>query len=499
MIQMAPEGRISLEPWMHDDIKFYRHQVEGVEKMIYMRSFLLGDEMGLGKTLQTLAVFCYDIIKSKSKKMIVVCPKSLKMNWLEEATKFTRIPTFVLAGSPTKRAEVLERFRDQYGAKILIINYEQVGPYLNQLNQLMFDIAVFDEAHYLKNPKSQRTKNAMRLWSTRTFMVTGSPMLNHVNELYVLLNRISPGEWGSQHKFTQRYCVYGGYEGKQIISAKNENELNARLQAVMVRRKKEDVLDLPKVQYIQKLIELHPKQRKVYTEVLEEMKMTTGNNVEEIGNALTKFLRLKMICGTTAAVLESGEDHSYKLDIAADDARQLLDSGQKVIAFTQFRQVQEAYASRIRGHGVATTDYPIYILNGDVPAEPDGRDPKDPRKKWSRQELIHQWANNPKPGIVIGMFQVAGVGLNMTAAHYGQFLDKLFVPALNQQAVDRMHRIGAGQVPVQIIEYLCSNTIESRVEKILASKKKVFGNVVEKSVWNSQLMNQLLEEEAEAS
>lgn len=494
---MSLHNRGSIEPYMPDSIRFYEHQVDGIRRMAVMRSVLLADEMGLGKSLQTLAVFCIDVHMGRLNTMIVVCPASLKVNWLEEVGKFTTIHAEVLAGTPTKRRAQIATFRALTGPKILIVNYEQVEAHLEELNSIRFGIATFDEAHYMKNPKAKRTKACMSLLSTRSMMLTGSPLLNHVNELWTLLNRIAPGEFGTYYGFVNEYCVFGGFENKQIVGVKNEKRLNLKLQEVMVRRLKKDVLDLPDVQYVTKLVELHPRQRKYYNEVYEDMKLSVSNSeTVDIGNALTKFLRLKQICGTTAAVLESGDDHSFKLDVAAEDARQILDSGHRVVAFTQFRDIQAAYAKRIRGAGVTASDYPIYILNGDTPSEPDGRSAADPKKKLSRQEVVHQWANNPKPGIIIAMFQVAGVGLNMTAARHGQFLDKLFVPGLNAQAVDRMHRIGASESqPVQILEYLCQGTVEDRVEKILRTKKKVFDNIIERDNWTSAVLLEALKED----
>lgn len=496
----APANRGSLEPWLLDEINFYQHQVDGVRQLSAMRSALLADEMGLGKSLQTLAVFCLDIKRGKGETMIVVCPASLKANWLEETQKFTRVYAAVLTnkGGPKGREKQIAEFAERTGPKILIVNYEQVAPHIESLNRIRFHLVAFDEAHMLKNPKTRRTQAAMKLMTTRSLLLTGSPLLNNVNELYTLLNRISPGEWGSYHGFLHRYAVYGGFENKSIVGVKNEKELNVRLAAVMVRRLKADVLDLPEVQYIRKFVDLHPRQRTLYREVHEDFKLTDAHGkVDDVENTLTRFLRLKQICGTTAAVPNACDDHSLKLDMAADDARQILDSGHRVVAFTQFRGVLSAYHRRMYGVGVTANRYPIYILNGDIPSEPDGRDPSDPKKKWSRQEIVHAWANNPKPGLLIATFAVAGVGLNMTAARYGQFLDKLYVPALNQQAVDRMHRIGASSSqPVQILEYLCKGTVEERVEKILTGKKKVFGRLVEGSALTSKMIQQLLDEDA---
>lgn len=496
---MSIAERDSLEPWMPDSLKFYSHQIEGIRSMSSMRSVLLADEMGLGKTLQTLAVFCVDVKRRYSdpngymyfgETMLVVCPTSLRPNWLEEIEKFTKgVFAMSLQGTPKQRRAQLDEWRARTGPKILVIGYEQLRIHLDELNTFGFHIVAFDEAHKIKNLKAKVTKAALALKSTRSILITGSPILNRTDELYALLERIAPGNWGSYQSFVGRYCVFGGYEGKQIIGSKNTAELNSRLNAVMIRRLKKDVLDLPEVQYIDRIVGLYDEQRKLYREVMNDLKLTTDSGTKDIANGMTKVLRLKQICGTTAAFTE--QDHSMKLDQAAEDAKLILDSGHRAVAFTQFRDVQAAFARRLRDNGrIGAEDYPVYLINGDTPADSDGRHPDDPNKRWSRQEIVHLWAENPRPGIIIAMYQVAGVGLNMTAARYGLLLDKLYTPKLNAQAVDRLHRIGADRTqPVQILQYLCHKTAEERVERILAKKEELFDKVVE---GNESLSRQIL-------
>lgn len=503
---MSLANRNSLAPWMPDSIQYYSHQVDGIRRMADMRSVLLADEMGLGKTLQTLTVFAIDVKRRYTEyggesiygeTLLIICPASLQRNWLEEIEKFTTFRAEILSGNKVQRLQQMEAFRLITGPKILIANYEKLVIHQRELDAMRFHMIAFDEGHRMKNMKSKTSKACLAVSSSRSIVLTGSPLLNQVNELYAILERITPGQWGSYYKFVQRYCVFGGYEGRQIVGPKNTQELNTRLQAVMIRRLKKDVLDLPDVQYIDRIAELHPRQRTLYRQVVEEMRLDNPDGtISDVENALTKFLRLKQICGTTATVAD--DDHSDKLDIATEDAKLLLSSGHRVIAFTQFRGVLEAYKRRMEHSPVKSESYPVYVLHGDVPQEPDGRVASDPNKKWSRQEIIHQWEQNPKPGIIIAMYQVAGVGLNMTAARHGQLLDKLFVPALNQQAVDRMHRIGASTTqPVQIFQYLCKNTVENRVETILRTKKRIFDTVVEETSFTRQLMQELLKEEVQ--
>lgn len=488
---MSLKNRGSIEPYMPDSIDYYEHQVEGVRRMCGMRSFLLADEMGLGKSLQTLTVFAVDVWMGNSKSAIIVVPASLKRNWYEEIGKFTTFYRHILAGTPTERSKQITEFRHRLGPKILIVNYEQVYRHLGEINQCGFDVVMFDEAHYLKNPKAKRTKACLNIFARRSFLITGSPLLNHVNELWALLERIQPNNWGTYHQFVNKYCVFGGFKDKQIVGVKNEKKLTTELQNVMIRRLKKDVLDLPEVQYIDRVVELDPQQRKYYDEILKELKLTVpGQEEVKIVNPLVKMLRLKQICGTLSTVIP-GLDISPKLDLAVQDLIPILESGQKVVVFTQSLEVQRCYANRVNnvrhttGPKKGKPKYPVYLLNGSISSD-------------RRQELAHIWGKNPEAGVIICMYQVAGVGLNLVEASICQRIDRLFVPELNNQAVSRLDRIGqlgGMNGTVQVLDYHVNNTAEQRVEKILLGKKKVFANIVERDNWTSTVINQTIAEE----
>lgn len=478
---MTVAPRKSLEPWIPDAVQYYPHQIEGIRELAKWRSFLLADDMGLGKSIQALTVFAIDVVRGWAKTAVVICPVTLKGNWADEIEKFTRFKCVLLEGTPVQRKQQLADFADIAEPKLLIVNYEQVTAHLEELNELMFDIAIFDEAHYLKNPRAKRTKSCLSLTSRRSFMLTGTPMLNHVNELWSILHRIDPQAYPKYWSFLNRYAVFGGFKDKQIIGVKNEKELTERLSKYMLRRLKKDVLDLPEVQIIERRVDLLPEQRKIYNEVVEDMKLPNVHTAEpeDIENALTKFLRLKQICGTTQPF--TGEDMSSKLDLAVEDAIEILSNGHKLVVFTQFRAVQECFATRL---DKAAPEFDIWTLHGDV-------------KMNERQPIVHEWGVSPKPGALVCMLQVAGIGLNMVEARHAFFLDELFVPGLNQQAIDRLHRIGQDRTqPVQVTKYLCRNTIESRIQQILRTKKKLFGTIVESDPdWKRKLLAAITEED----
>lgn len=473
--------RKSLEPWIKDEVEYYPHQVEGVRELAGRKSFLLADDMGLGKSMQALTIFAVDVKRGWSDKAIVICPTTLKGNWADEIEKFSRFPYVVVEGNPNQRMRQILEFAGISGPKILVMNYEQVIAHKEVLESFRFDVAIFDEAHFMKNPEAKRTEACMDLYSRRSFMLTGTPMLNHVNELWTILNRVGAYDKG-YYQFINRYAVFGGYKNKQVIGAKNEPELTELLNNFMLRRLKKDVLNLPDVQKIERRVDLSPEQRKLYDQVINDLRLERfdQDDPDDIENALTKFLRLKQICGTTYQFL--GKDISSKLDLAVSDDTELLENGHRVVVFTQFRDVQACYSKRI----AEETGAPVWELHGDIP-------------KPHRQPTVKEWAQTKEPGVLVCMIQVAGIGLNMTASRHGSFLDKLFVPGLNQQAIDRLHRIGASEdetQPVQIREYLARNTIENRVNQILRTKSKLFGEIVETDPqWKKKLLRLLMEEQ----
>ena len=476
---------------IRDEIDFFTHQVDGVRDMCTMGSFILADDMGLGKSLQALTVAACDFQLGYARRILIVAPVTLKENWLEEIRLHTKFSAMVLQGAPTLRRLQLDEYAAS-GTDILICNYEQVKSHLETLNSFMFDIVIMDEAHYIKNHKAGRTTACQDLYAPRSFLITGSPILNQVDDLWSLLHRVDPDSFPNYWRFVNRYAVWGGYKGKQIVGIKHKEELNTRLAKYMIRRTKDQCLDLPEKFWIEVKVGLSPLQKKLYQQAVGELKidMVDGADPMELDNAMTKMLRLKQICGTTATI-EGYEDESDKLDVAVEKAVELIEQGEHLIVFTQFRAVQKAFADRLATKkarqdmgkkGRLLEKIPIYQLHGDV-------------KPPDRVPTVTAWAND-RPGVIVCMLQVAGVGLNMTAASNQFFLDKLYAPKLNQQAEDRSHRIGQKKV-VNIYHFICKGTVEDRIEQILRAKNKTFNSIVEESDWKRAILEALQEEEDE--
>ncbi len=464
-----------------DEQEFYQHQIDGVRRMVRMSGALLADEMGLGKSLSAATVAACAIQELETKKVLIVSPASLKGVWGDELNEHTAFTwTVVPSGiSKAKRSAVI---RD-YKTDMLIVNYEQVITHVVELNAIGFGMIIYDEAHMIKSRKSARTKACFKLRAPRHFLLTGSPLLNQVDDLWALLYRIDPVEWPNYWKFINRYAVYGGWGDKQIVGIKNEAELRERLAKYMLRREKKECLDLPEKQFIQVKLDPHPEQKRMYDHALIEMQVLIPNAPPlEINNALTKFLRLKQICGTTATQ-EGCEDFSSKLDRAVEITQEVVANGEPIVIFTQFRGVLACMVNRLEK---LLVPIPTWQLHGNIKAE-------------DRKPMVNDWTSSAQrgyPGALICMYQVGGVGLTMTAASKVILLDKLFVPKLNEQAVDRLHRIGQKRT-VQIYELIMRGTVEARIERILKQKNTIFGAVVDidNSNWKRKLIQAMQDTE----
>lgn len=330
------------------------------------------------------------------------------------------------------------------------------------------DGVLVHNCHMIKTPDSKRTEAFRRLPPSRRFMLTGTPILGHVDDLWVMLDQIQPGAWGTFRGFAATFCVYGGFEGKSVVGVKNEKRLTDGLEQIMLRRLSVDVLDLPEVQYITRSVDLLPEQRTTYTRAVKEMILErddTGAGEEEIATPMVRFLRLKQICSTTATVRMDGADYSAKFDLALADARMMTDDGEKIVVFTQFRASLACYVNRLLA---GLPDVPVWVLHGDVPTD-------------DRQASVKAWSAHDGPAIIVCILAVAGVGLNMTAGRNVQFLDLDVTPANNAQAVARVHRIGATGDRIRVWTYEAADTVDQRVNAIIAAKQQTNDSIIEAS------------------
>jgi len=459
------------------EVQFKQHQIDGIRWLIRSGSSIIGDDMGLGKTLESLTVAAADFERGIASRVLVVTLASLKPNWAAEIEKFTFFSYEILDGTPQKRAKQLANFNSD----VMIVHYEQVLKHADDLNGIGFQVVIFDEAHAINNSKAKRTKAALKLEGLRKLPMTGTPMLNSPMDLWTLFHIVDPDLFPNKWKYRNRYCAFGGWQGKQVIGVKNERELNSVLSGVMLRRLKKDVLKIGEPQDIPVWVDMHDDQRKMYDIVLKDQLdgLAAVHSPLEIENSTQRFVALKEICGSLGTV-DGMPDSSAKLDAMFDKIEEILLSGAPTVVFTQFRKIWALIVER-----ATKLDIPIWGINGDTP-------------KLDRIPMVDEWTRASKTGqhgIMLAMYQVGGIGMNMVAASTVHMPDRLYVPGLNNQAVDRLNRIGQTE-PVQVFRYLCRRSIDSRVEKINQMKERMAGAVVEGDLtWKQMLIKAMLEDE----
>lgn len=471
----TPKSRGSLDYWIRPEIVLKPYQEEGVKWLKNKKGAILGDEMGLGKTIQALFTFGMHIWSSVKKDpnkrclMVAVVPASLRMNWQEEIEKFTKLEHCVVTGSNTlERFKQVEAFKKIDNHKILVINYEVLGNHIQQINSMGVDFIVADEAHVIKNRETNAYRNISQIAATRKLAMTGTPMTNQVDDLWTLLDWVTPGQWGTFAGFKAKYCVLGGFNGKQVTMVKNEKQLATRMSNVMLRREIDNVIDLPEVNIIKRFVSLTGKPREMYNYLATEHKLAkyvptlTEEQDEALEWPMVRQLRMRQICSSTCTLVPEW-DESPKLDLAIEDAVEILDNGHKLIVFTQFMPIVEAYKRRMEAARPGTK---VYEIHGKV-------------NKDKRQGIVRSWTEDKEPAVIIGIIKAMGVGLNMTAANHSQFIGKEFSPGLNDQCVGRMRRVGSEHhASITVLDYMVKNSAEYRVEQIIKDKEFSFDAVV---------------------
>lgn len=435
----------------------YDYQRVGTSFLSKAGRAILGDDMGLGKTIQAIAA-CAEL---KTERVLIICPNSLKLNWEREVQRW--LPgskTQVIDGVRAKREEQLKNTE----ANFIIINFEAVRIHKDML-AWGWDALIIDEAHRVKNRKAQQTKavQAIAKQAKNVFHLTGTPIMNKPDEIWSLLNILDPKKYSSFWRFVNQYChVWDNGYGKVIGEAKDPQAFRDMLAPYMIRRTKAEVLkDLPsktiQKQYVRLMDGL---QQRAYKQMEKEMvaEFAEGNEVAA-PVVIAQITRLKQLAVSPA--LLGGEDESAKLDAMMEIIESAGD--QKVVVFSQFAEAIKLASKRLEAKGI---DHGILI--GEVKAE-------------ERAKNIDRFQNDPNCKVFLASIQAGGVGITLTSASIAIFLDKHWTPAINNQAADRLHRIGQ-ENPVTIIELIAEGTVEEWIEELLKDKSDTFDSLIDGKV-----------------
>ena len=446
----------------------YPHQIEGIAFLLGRRRALLADDMGLGKTRQSVLA----MVEAEGEgPYLVICPASIKRNWAREIEIVlpNAEPTIVGPG-PLPPID--------YSGWI-IVNYEILGKHLEKLLAFDWKGVVFDEAHYLKNYQSQRSRNASKLVKEikRDLVVhalTGTPMTSRPRDLFPLLQILDHPLGKSFLSFAKRYCdAYQGDFGLVADGASNIEELTVQLHGVMLRRTKDEVLDLPPKVRTWMDVELHPYAIQHFNRLVQEFisKFDTpeaiDGTLESVGLSSAHRDELDDSIDTTDLGSGMGRITQVRRAIAFVKCRHTikfvenaLEQGEKVIIFTSFLNTMQRFQKHFKERAV--------YVSGEVPAH-------------ERQDRIDRFQNDDDIKIFVANMHIAGVGINLTAARQVVFNDLDWVPANHWQAEDRAYRIGQTGT-VNVTYMIATGTVDSFVKTVLETKAALMDSIVEGSI-----------------
>jgi SWI/SNF-related matrix-associated actin-dependent regulator 1 of chromatin subfamily A len=431
-----------------EGLNYFPFQRAGIEFLASRHAALLADDLGLGKTIQLAGLLNYlpDI-----NSCLVVCPASLKSNWHRELTRWlcTRARSILVCDGST--ADVAK-------ADIVIINYDLIGKFYGALSAMSWDLIVFDEGHYLKNPKAQRARYARDLAraAKRRVILTGTPLLNRPAELWSLLNILEPGRWPSFYRFAHRYCAPVRTSwGWDFSGSYNREELALELRkGLLLRRRKKHVLaQLPPIvrQVIPLTVDPSPLLEHLTDRVAELYGFDPAHPPFEIDPEKVPFELISEIRRETGALKTEAAVAFLK--------EQTTDYSQKTIVFAHHLNVLETLHAAFPDESV--------LVTGQTPLR-------------ARQEAVDAFQEREnRIKYFIASTHAFGLGVTLTASSHVVFVEPDWTPALLDQAEARAHRIG--QDSTVLVQYLVlENSLDERILAAVQSKRAVINAIIER-------------------
>jgi hypothetical protein len=418
---------------------------------------ILADDMGLGKTLQTLAWLLWLRGSGNGKPSVgapclVVCPKSVMDNWHAEASKFA--PSLRVKNWPAAQLSSLPKQLDT--ADVHVINYSQLRLLGESLMPIQWQALILDEGQYIKNPSSQTAQIARALRADHRLILSGTPIENRLTDLWSLMSFAMPGILGSRAQFARLY------DNKSDPFARRR--LSSRVRPFLLRRTKAQVAkDLPDRIEEDLFCEIEGEQKTLYRAELKRAQQlllrikTQKELAQQQFHFLTSLLRLRQICCHPRLVQSDSAAPSAKAEALLEQLEPLMEEGQKVLVFSQFVQLLDLLQPAI-----AARNWPTFYLAGDTE---------------NRGELVEKFQSCEGPAIFLISLKAGGFGLNLTAASYVVLFDPWWNPAVENQAIDRTHRIGQTN---KVIAYrlLIKDSIEEKIRELQKQKKALAQDVL---------------------
>lgn len=461
------------------DYKFkfnpYPHQLEGIKFGLNHDNFLLSDQQGLGKTVQSATIACIRKKLYDYKHCLIICAvNGSKYNWKKECELFTNEKAHILGTRATRNGnevikgsvEKLEDIKNIDTLPYFIItnketlrNKEIVKALEKQSKKI--NMCIYDEIHMSSNTQSQQAKGLLKVDCEAKIALSGTPILNNPIDTFMTMKWLGY-ESHSMTAYKQRYCVMGGYGGYEIINYKNMDELRNRFNAIQLRRLKEDCLNLPPKIYETEYLELSEKQKILYSEVKNDI-LANVDNKDLSRNPLVRIIRLRQVTANPGILSETIKD-SVKYDRCIEIVKDLQKEGRKCLIFSNWVEAILPLYEKLSKFN------PALIIGA---------------TKNNIEEEKAKINTDPSCSCCLGTIGAMGTSHTLTGADTVIFLDEPWNRGTKEQCEDRVHRIGTTHT-VNIITFICKNTIDERINQIVNEKGEwadciVDGKVIKKA------------------
>ncbi|MFM9065721.1 MAG: DEAD/DEAH box helicase [Planctomycetota bacterium] len=410
----------------------FPYQYEGIGFLYPRYTAILADEMGLGKTMQAITTIRLLLRSGEVRNVLLICPKPLVSNWRREFAQWApEIPVGIIEGDQNRRHWQWQ----QESTPVKLANYELLMRDRDVLSdQLHFDLCVLDEAQRIKNRLSSTSEVVRSISRTRSWALTGTPVENSPEDLVGIFEFLSPGHLRADMK---------------------PHHMGAAVKDHILRRTKDMVMtDMPPKLFREAELDLSPEQLETYRTAEEAgvLKLEKLGDGITIQNVFELVLRLKQICN-----FDPVTGVSCKLDRLVADLEEVAASGQKAIIFTQWVVTIAKLREKLARFG--TLEY-----HGQMPSK-------------QRETVIDQFKHDPSKRVIMMSYGAGSVGLNLQFCHYVFLFDRWWNPAIEDQAINRAHRIGVTG-PVTVTRMLTQNTIEERINQVLDEKRELFNTIL---------------------
>jgi len=438
----------------------FPYQKEGVLFAAQKGRAMIADEMGLGKTIQAIAVA--ELLKKEVliSNVVVVCPTSLKYQWQAEIRKFSDSSVVVIEGLPHIRKEQYKK-----DAFYKIVSYHTLKNDIEFVNQTDVDLVILDEAQRIKNWKTQLAQGVKKINSRYAVVLTGTPLENKMEELYSIVQFIDPFKMGPYHTFLNRYQEFN--DAGKVIGYRNLNEIGELLSDVMIRRKKDKVLkDLPEridknllVPMTEMQMDWHTEFQNVVARLVFKWRRYRFLSEQDRQKLLINLNLMRMVCDSTY-IIDEKTRHDTKIDELMNILEEYFDGNkEKVVIFSQWARMTRLIASELDARGISYQN-----LHGGVPSA-------------KRKELFEVFNNDPESRVFLST-DAGSTGLNLQSASMLINMDIPWNPAILEQRIARIHRIGQKN-NITVLNFVATGTIEHRMLDVLKIKSSLAEGILD--------------------